>query len=316
MKQEQPRVSQRLEFCLSSWLVFLVVAYMVFANAGMFDHEFGDDAAPYVGFAIVVAVVGGLLWRIAALFARDGKQGPFWGASGPMPRLRPRVLGALLMLACSPMAGQEQIPIDQVPMYGGMDRSQFPDLKAGDEKFIEDVSRHFGSREKAARAWIEQGYRFYQQDRLDMAMRRFNQAWLLDPNNAEVYAGFAAVLHDQGKNCPAMKMIEEALSRNPPTYQGIYPDAGRIIALCAVSDSTLSADAKAALLERSEVLFRKGEEVERDKAYLYGTWATAYYWREQYAEAWTMVGKQRQLGGQPSPQFIKLLTEKMPGPAR
>jgi Tfp pilus assembly protein PilF len=78
-----------------------------------------------------------------------------------------------------------------------------------------------------------------------MAMRRFNQAWLLDSNNAEVYAGFAAVLHDQGKNCEAMKMMEDALSRNPPSYQGIYPDAGRIIALCAVSDNSISEEAKA-----------------------------------------------------------------------
>ncbi len=221
-----------------------------------------------------------------------------------------------LIVACFSAVGQEPTLIDQVPMYGGMDRSQYPELKAADEKLTEDASKHFGSREKAAAAWIEQGFRFYQQDRLDMAMRRFNQAWLLDPNNAEVYAGFAAVLHDQGKNCPAMKMMEEALSRKPPTYQGIYPDAGRIIALCAVGDSTLSADAKAALLERSEALFRKGDEVERDKSYLYGTWASAYYWREQYAEAWAMVDKQRQTGGRPSANFIKVLSAKMPEPKK
>src|SRR2546423_2550994 len=67
------------------------------------------------------------------------------------------------------------IPIDQVPMYGGMDRSAYPELKAGDEKLIQDASTAFGSREKASTAWVDQGFRFYQRDDLAMAMRRFNQ---------------------------------------------------------------------------------------------------------------------------------------------
>ena len=143
-----------------------------------------------------------------------------FGAAGPSMNQRVLASAVALIVACFSAVGQEPTLIDQVPMYGGMDRSQYPELKAADEKLTEDASKHFGSREKAAAAWIEQGFRFYQQDRLDMAMRRFNQAWLLDPNNAEVYAGFAAVLHDQGKNCPAMKMMEEALSRETAHLPG------------------------------------------------------------------------------------------------
>ena len=44
---------------------------MVFANAGMFDREFGDDAAPYV----VAAVVGGLLWRVVGQLPRTASCG-------------------------------------------------------------------------------------------------------------------------------------------------------------------------------------------------------------------------------------------------
>jgi tetratricopeptide (TPR) repeat protein len=215
---------------------------------------------------------------------------------------------------------KQQIRIDEVPMYGGIerleiDRSKNPELRAGDEKFITDVTKHYGSRENAARAWVEQGYKFYQQGYLGMAMRRFNQAWLLDASNPEVYTGFAAVLHDQGKSCEALQMIDKALTLNPPTYQGIYPDAARIITLCAVSDNTLSSQAKSELIARSEALYKKAEEIEPSKHYVYGSWATAYYWRGQYREAWTMVAKERAAGGKPGEKFLTRLREKMPEPA-
>ncbi len=38
------------------------------------------------------------------------------------------------------------------------------------------------------------------------AMKRFNQAWLLDPSNPQVFKGFAAVLRKQGKSQDAERM--------------------------------------------------------------------------------------------------------------
>lgn len=242
----------------------------------------------------------------------------------------PYILGYLLLLsgclATSPVS--QGARIDEVPMYGGIDRSKVPELKAGDEKFMSELVTQFGSRERASALWVTQGYKFYKQDQLGMAMRRFNQAWLLDPKNPEVYAGFGSVLHDQGKNCGAMKMMEKALTLNPPIFQGIYPDAARIITLCAVSDATLSPEAKTDLIARSETLYKKAEEVEPDKRYIYSSWATAYYWRGQYSEAWRMVAKARALGdgsgaiaglpsgavNEPNEHFLNMLRKKMAEP--
>lgn len=201
-------------------------------------------------------------------------------------------------------------------MYGGIDRSKVLELKAGDEKFISDVATQFGSRERASVLWVNQGYKFYNQDQLGMAMRRFNQAWLLNPSNPEVFAGFGSVLHDQGKNCDAMEMMEKALTLNPPSFQGIYPDAARIITLCAVEDKNILPEVKTQLLERSELLYKKAEVIEPNKRYIYGSWATAYYWRGQYTEAWSMVVKERAAGGQPSEKFLGLLQAKMPEPVK
>jgi tetratricopeptide (TPR) repeat protein len=242
------------------------------------------------------------------------------------------ILGSALLLAdCLATTPVNQgTRIDEVPMYGGLDRSKSAELKAADEKFIFDVTQHYGSREKAGRVWVEQGFRFQKQDSFGLAMRRFNQAWLLDPANPEVYAGFAAVLHDQGRNCEAMQMSDKTLALNPPTFQGIYTDSARIFTLCAVSDKTLSPEAKTELLNRSDAIYKKAEEVEPDKRYLYSSWATAYYWREQYTEAWLMVAKARAVGDgtgafagtisagadQPGKHFLNLLRAKMTEPAQ
>jgi tetratricopeptide (TPR) repeat protein len=230
------------------------------------------------------------------------------------------LLPVLWLAGCAAGGGPAAHPprparIDEAPMYGGADRSAAADLRAADDQLIAQATQAYGSPARASQAWVEQGYRFYQADRLDMAMRRFNQAWLLNSKNPEVYAGFAAVLHDQRKFCEAMGMMDRALSLDPPPFQGIYADAGRIAARCAAEDKTLPPEARVAATLRSDAWYRKGEEVEPDKGYLYASWATAFYRRGQYADAWSMIFKARDAGGTPSPEFVEMLRVKMPEPA-
>jgi Tfp pilus assembly protein PilF len=208
---------------------------------------------------------------------------------------------------------------DEVPMYGGPEvfqrtRNEDPALKQADDKLIADASAHYGSREQAARAWIQQGYTYYGHDQLGMATRRFNQAWLLDPSNPEVYAGFAAILHDQSKMCEAMRMMDKVLSMSSPPKPGVLPDAARIIALCATSDAGLSADDKAALYQRAENLYRQAERIEPNKGYVYYSWATTEYWRGNYAAAWDRVAKAHAHGAEPNRKFLGMLAAKMPEP--
>ena len=208
----------------------------------------------------------------------------------------------------------EKIRVDEVPMYGGMDRTKYKSLRKGDKKFIDGVTKKFGSRENASQIWVETGFSYYQNNQLEMAMRRFNQAWLLNPENPEVYVGFASVLHDQGKHCEAKDFMNKSLELNPPLNQGIYADAARVTALCALSENKSSESENKILLEESEQLFKKSEEIEPNKQYLYGLWASSYYWQGRYIEAWEMIQKQRENGGEPSPHFLSLLKEKEPNP--
>jgi len=235
------------------------------------------------------------------------------------------LLSGCLVNPYSQKTKNDDARIDEVPMYGGIDRSKYPKLKAGDEKFIADVSKAFGSREQAADKWVNQGYRFYNNNQLGMAMRRFNQAWLLDPKNAEIYAGYGGVLSDQKKHCDAAKMMAKALTLNPPTFQGIYTDAARLFARCAITPNNIN---KETLIAGSEGLYKKADEIEPDKRYIYSSWATSYYQRGAYKEAWRMVAKARAEGrgngaveglpsgaaNKPSESFLNALRAKMSEP--
>jgi len=198
-------------------------------------------------------------------------------------------------------------------MYGGMDRNANPTLKGADDKLIEDTTRQYGSREKASAAFVNNGFIYYNRDDLSNAMRRFNQAWLLDPNNAEVYWGFGAVLIDQDKACESMKFHERALSFGR-YISGLYPDAGRVITECAVVDKSIQAVQRAKLFERADLLYTEATQKDVNKGYVYASWAVAYFMREQYGEAWQMVHKARDHGGKVSNNLLSRLRERMPEP--
>ena len=76
--------------------------------------------------------------------------------------------------------------IDLIPMYGGMDRSKHEKLKEADEKLIRDTTKHYGSREKASKAFVNAAFNYYNQNDNERAIARFNQAWVINPENPQV----------------------------------------------------------------------------------------------------------------------------------
>jgi len=228
-------------------------------------------------------------------------------------------LGFKFSLVCAltlALAAQaERIPIDQVPMYGPMDRSKVPSLKKADEDLIKNGITGFGTREKAAEAWFGVGWKYYRNDDLPNAIRRFNQAWLLNPADPKPFWGFAMVRHDQGKAIEAEKYMAKAFELG--FREAVFlADYGRICAVTLVEDPKLPAAAKAAYLKKSDEMYALAEQTGAKDEYLYGSWATAMFWRGDYPAAWEKVGRQRALGGQPSPQFLRWLSAKMPEPGK
>src|SRR5262245_60710293 len=115
------------------------------------------------------------------------------------------VIGASL---CS-VSAQEQ-RIDNIPMYGQPAIPRPERLKKTDEDFIKEATAGFGTREAASKAWYAQGEEYMQRRDFDFAMRRYNQSWLLNPNNYQPYWGFGRAMLERGKIDEAIQHLEKA----------------------------------------------------------------------------------------------------------
>src|SRR5262245_61502737 len=81
-------------------------------------------------------------------------------------------------------------PVNEIPMYGGLPKNECQ-LYA-DKTFMAWAVRTAGSPEKASAQSVQAGWRAMSEHDWRVAMRRFNQAWLLDSDNPDVYWGFGA----------------------------------------------------------------------------------------------------------------------------
>lgn len=229
-----------------------------------------------------------------------------------------------LLFSFSVGAEQDEVRIDEIPLYGGMDRSKVEELKKADEEFIADVIKEYGSKEAASQAFVRQGFAYYQFDQLGVAVRRFNQAWLINPDNPEVYHGLASVMYDQGDNCGSMGMFEKGLVLDTSVLNaseaGFLADAAMVISLCALDNSHSKKESQE-LTEKSDHLFLKAETLANAtdvpiSHYVYDKWWQALYWRGDYQESWEKVFDMRDAGAEPDELAIDHLKSKMPEPKR
>ena len=225
------------------------------------------------------------------------------------------VVLTLALFAAVATAGAQPVtePIDQIPMYGGMDRAADPSLRQADETLVTGTTRQYGDRPHASAAFVGNGFAFYKRGDLANAMRRFNQAWLLDPNNPAAYWGFGTVRLEQGKKCEAMHLLDWALSFDKPV-EGMSADAALMKVQCAVSNTMFTSETREALLVASDEIYTHALANESDKGAVYVSIAMAFFWREDDAAAWAAVKLARQNGGKVPEAFLQRLRARMPEP--
>lgn len=106
-----------------------------------------------------------------------------------MKRLWIAIAASLLLTAAA--ASADPLPTNQLPMYGG--RVKTEEMKNADADFIASMEKQGLSRAEGARQMLKLGWTAWSKRDMATAMARFNQAWLLDPENGNVYHGFALV---------------------------------------------------------------------------------------------------------------------------
>ncbi|WP_158977991.1 tetratricopeptide repeat protein [Cellulophaga sp. L1A9] len=112
-----------------------------------------------------------------------------------------------------------------IPMFGEIEKSK--EQKETDAEFIQDCLKQFGSVDSSVNAQIDNAWRYFYNDDLETAMKRFNQAWLLNPEFPDSYFGFASLLEMKNKTEEANRFYnlgiekDKAKNRTEKCYQKI-----------------------------------------------------------------------------------------------
>jgi Flp pilus assembly protein TadD len=206
---------------------------------------------------------------------------------------------------------------EMLPMFGQPKIARPDNLKQADEAFIRDTTLRYGSRQAASNALATQGWAAIRAKQGDVAMQRFNQAWLLNPKNYSVFWGFGAVLSERGKLAEAIEQLETARELTDDSTQ-------RTALLCDLG--TVHSEYAARMPEEKQLerahhfvvannRFTESLELNPKYAPSWREWAISLYAQERYSEAWVRVRQARALDADPfPPEFLKKLSEKMSEP--
>src|ERR1035437_9536622 len=109
-------------------------------------------------------------------------------------------------LALQPAPAQD---MSLQPKYGSLPKKDTQ--KTADAKFIASIDDYYkGDRKKGADDVSSRGWQFLRQGNPLEAMKRFNQAWLIDNTNGNAIWGMAAIQAGSGKIDESLKLFAEA----------------------------------------------------------------------------------------------------------
>lgn len=196
----------------------------------------------------------------------------------------------------------------QLPMYGGTDRNQNPEFIAQENSLIVKATRTFGTREHASEGYVERAFNHYGNNEFDESMQRFNQAWLLNPNNPYTYLGFGLLLNKEKQSCEACEMFKMA-NENGLKEGGFLADYAYTYSQCALLKEE---NERKALFKASNNLYKIATQTSNKRllAYVYHSWAKSYYLQKDFLMSQEMIEQSKNLGGTIDSSLIQSLKEE------
>ena len=196
--------------------------------------------------------------------------------------------------------------INLQPKYGSAPKNDA--LKASDAKFfaaMDDLYKH--NRKKAARDISLLGWQSLREGNKPDAMRRFNQAWLLDTSNGSALWGMGAIEAGIGEFDESLKLFAEAEGS-----QG--SDINFSIDYAKAMGFAGAQTKNEARLKDAFARFARLYDKAPQNTLNLENWAKTLFLVGDYAEAWAKVNLAEKTRGEVDPIFLKDLKDKMPRP--
>lgn len=138
------------------------------------------------------------------------------------------LFSAIIMLNCSSKQDCHE-GINLLPMYGEVKKCA-EQIKS-DNEFLANCDKQFKNRKEAAEKHIEMAWGYFYRNDSDNAMKRFNQAWLLDKDNAAIYWGFGNLMgmkHELGQSISLFEKSIKLNPSNPKVYESMSTSYGQL----------------------------------------------------------------------------------------
>ena len=189
---------------------------------------------------------------------------------------------------------EEKTNIRCLPKYGYVEKT--PGQLEADAEFIQVTLPRFASKRLASEGLIDLGFKYLYHD-VKTAMYRFNQAYLLDSTNSDIYWGYGAVymiLEDY----PRAKEQYDGGLLHDPTNTRIMTDYGTYFMDQGMTDSAIQ------YLSRSYALDSTNQNTSFKLS-------VSYYYKEDCKKATYYYERCKSLGGQPlTKEFVDALLSK------
>ena len=199
----------------------------------------------------------------------------------------------IILSLLSPFIALAEQPMKELPMYGGQHKPKVEKNKV----FSKDAAQH--------------GWKAYYEGDFDKSMRRFNQAWMFDPENPEVYWGFGLVLQkraakeDKFRNLrESIKWLEIAHSKNPKN--------GMILGDLAFAHSIIGfelkkKEEKQLHFSKADDLFERAYALTPDYPPIVAHWSQHLYFTRNYLKAKEKMKEAANGGFKFNPHYLKEL---------
>jgi tetratricopeptide (TPR) repeat protein len=194
------------------------------------------------------------------------------------------------------------------PKYGGQAKNDAQ--KAADEKFMASIDGHYkGDRKKAADDIATRGWQFLRQGNAPDAMRRFNQAWLLDGSNGSALWGMAAFEAGSGRLNESLTLFAEA-DRVIGGDVDFSADYAKALGIAGVQTRNES------MLKDAFTRFARVHEKAPQHTLNLQNWAITLFYAGNFSEAWKKVklAEATPRRADLDPRFVAALESKMPRP--
>ncbi|WP_216688812.1 tetratricopeptide repeat protein [Hymenobacter siberiensis] len=173
--------------------------------------------------------------------------------------------------------------INQLPLYGGLEKSR--SLKKADATFLAFCDQNFPTRKEASVYHSKKGWDFFYAKDSETAIKRFNQAWLLDSTNASAYWGFGVVEGQRQHPADALRYFQISRRHNPANRRLLIDMAQALLSRYDVTHHSPDLDTAVARLQ--EYLADTSDTKGTTDAYM--KMAVAYFFKRDYRNAWEYV---------------------------